>query len=225
MFRVLSVEDSKDMQDLIQFALFNIAHVRAAPSLKRAHEIFSQEEFDLILMDVELEDGDGFSLTEQLRQSKKGEKIPVIFFTSKAEIIHKEKGFGLGAEDYIVKPCDPREIRLRVESRLQKIRDKNETNELHDQHLYIDVIKQKAFFLPDKKEIKLTPLQFKILHCLMKNPNSTVSREKLMEEIWGSAETIGRSVDAHVSALRRKLVPHEEKIQSVYGCGYIFKTN
>lgn len=221
-YNLLIVEDSKDIQDLLTFVLSPIAKITTTPSVVQALDLFLNNTYDMILMDVELEDGDGFDLTSQIRKTVKGKNLPLMFLTTKSHIEDKKTGFSLGAEDYIVKPCDPIEIRMRVESRLEKISNHPVIERIEKSGLLLDVPLQKVYLAPTQQDIDVTPLQFKILYFLMSHENEIVSREKLIQEIWGQDVHIGRSIDTHINSLRRKLGDHSKKIQSVYGSGYRF---
>lgn len=225
MYHILIVEDSVDIQELLTFVLEPIAKLHKVSSVKSALEVFERQKFDLVLMDVMLEDGNGFNLTAQIRQKPQGKKIPVIFLTSKNDIADKTIGFQLGAEDYIVKPFDPREIRLRVENRLQKIGSVKAMETLEKGNLRLDIPLQKVYLIKEDVELGMTPLQFKILFYLMSHEGEVISREQLISAIWGKDVHIGRSIDTHVNSLRRKLDSYAKSIQAVYGAGYVYKSD
>ncbi len=223
MYNVLIVEDSADIQELLTIVLAPIAHVHKAPSVKSALDLFEKNIFDLVLMDVMLGDGDGFNLTAELRKTPTGRNIPIIFLTSKNNIADKTTGFKLGAEDYIVKPSDPWEVRLRVENRLAKLSSEKHLDTVTRGNLRLDIPLQRAHLIKENIELSVTPLQFKILFYLMTHENEVISREQLISVIWGKNVHIGRSVDTHVNSLRRKLDNYASCIQAVYGAGYVFK--
>jgi DNA-binding response OmpR family regulator len=223
MYKILIVEDSEDLQDLMKMILQPIAEITTVSSVVESLRVLEDHRFDLVLMDVMLTDGSGFDLTAQLRKLPGGADIPIIFITSKNDISDKIKGFQLGAEDYIVKPFDQTELRLRVESRLQKISSqKNNHDVIEIANLRLEVPYQKAFLIAENINLELTPLQFKIIFLLATNKGAIVSRDKLVSEIWGQDVHIGRSVDTHVNSLRKKFGVYAKYIQSVYGSGYFF---
>jgi DNA-binding response OmpR family regulator len=229
LYHILVVEDSVEIQLLMSSVLKPIGLVRIAPSVKSGLEEFQTQKFDLIMMDVLLEDGTGFELTEKIRQMPGGKSIPIIFLTSQSHIDDKIRGFDLGAEDYIVKPSDPREIRLRVEARLKKIEAAKLQQAGHQKNLTIgnlqlDVPLQKVQLIQENIDLGVTPLQFKILYYLMTRENQVVSRDELISEIWGKNVHIGRSVDTHINSLRRKLDQYSSCIQGIYGAGYSFQS-
>ena len=220
-FEVLHIEDSKDSQELVLTALKSVCNVTQVDSVKEALEVVDRKKFDLFLMDVMLLDGDGFSLTKLLKQKPNGRDVPVIFLTAKGEIDHKAAGFHLGADDYIVKPFDLAELRLRVESRLRKNR-KEDPEKLVRGNIQLEIPTQKAVLLREKQNLDLTPLQFKLLFFLMKHEEQVLNRDQLIDQIWGEGIQIGRSLDTHMNSLRKKLGPYATQIHTVYGQGYQF---
>lgn len=220
-FEVLHIEDSADSQELVLTALKSVCNVTHASSVREAMEIVDRKKFDLFLMDVMLTDGDGFTLTKALKQKANGKDVPVIFLTAKGEIDHKAAGFHLGADDYIVKPFDLAELRLRVESRLKKSR-KEDPQKLIRGNIQLEIPTQKAVLLREKQNLDLTPLQFKLLFFLMKNDEQVLNRDQLIDQIWGEGIQIGRSLDTHMNSLRKKLGPYATQIHTVYGQGYQF---
>lgn len=222
MYNILLVEDSEDLQDLVKMVLSPIANLTIVPSVQAALQAISSGKFDLILMDVMLADGNGFDLTAQLRARPGGRDLPIIFMTSRGDIDDKITGFKLGAEDYIVKPFDSTELRLRVENRLQKMSSQRKSDVIEVANLRMEIPLQKAFLVKENINLELTPLQFKILFYLVTHQGVVVSRDQLVSEIWGKDVHIGRSVDTHVNSLRKKFGRYAKYIQSVYGSGYTF---
>lgn len=220
MYQVLLVEDSLDIQALVVKQLSPIADVTVVPSVAGALKAVDDKEFDLFLLDVMLDDGDGFALTTLLKQKPHGCHVPVIFMTSKSDITDKATGFNLGAEDYIVKPFHPIELRLRIENRLQKNSLQKQGQKIVRGKLRLEVPQQKAFL--SDANLSLTPLEFKIIYCLVSRCPDVVAREQLIESVWGAGVQVGRSVDTHVNSLRGKLGAASSCIQTVYGLGYRF---
>lgn len=221
MYQVLVVEDSADIQDLVTQLLQPLAHINIVSSVVQALEQVEKTAYDLILMDIMLDDGDGFTLTSLLRQKPNGKNIPIIFMTSKGHIDDKTRGFKLGAEDYIVKPFEPAEFKLRIESRLQKIASARSSTQFVRGNFKIEVPLHKVHLIKENKSLNLTPLEFKIFFSLVNN-NEVVSRDQLSSLIWGEAKVMGRSVDTHVNSLRKKLGEYSTCIQAIYGVGYTF---
>ncbi len=223
MYHILLVEDSLDYQNLVTQILAPIAKVRSVMLISEALSEINIKNFDLILLDIQLPDGEGFEVAAKLQERAENKEVPVIFLTASGEIDHKIKGFKLGAEDYIVKPFNFLEFKARVESRLQKNENRKEQTEiLMSGNLQLEVLLQRAILIKENRDLGLTPLEFKILFYLARNKRKVVSREKLVDVVWGKGTHIGRSIDTHINALRRKMGPAAVSIQSSYGKGYFF---
>ena len=221
---VLVVEDSLDSQELVKLLLKEVCNLTIVGSIEGALKAVQNKKFDLFLMDVMLEDGDGFTLTKKLREIPASETTSVIFMTSKGALQDKALGFELGAEDYIVKPFEPAEFQMRIESRLKKIKSQNSSQQLVRGNLRLEVPLQKAYLNGDKSALDLTPIQFKILFSLISREPEILSRDQLTQIVWGDNVQVGRSLDTHITALRKKLGSTGASIQSVYGQGYRFST-
>lgn len=219
---MLLVDDSVDIQEIVRTVLKDIADVDVASSVTGAMKLATDNPYDLILMDVGLEDGNGFDLTEKLHHLEMAQDTPVIFLTSQGEIEAKKKAFGLGAEDYIVKPFDLDEFKLRVGTRLQKSKAGVSNRKMVRGNLKFEVPLQRAYLLKENKNLELTPLEFKLLYCIVSESPSVVSREKLGKVIWGEDVHVGRSIDTHVNSLRKKMGTNSTAIETVYGMGYCY---
>ncbi len=222
MQKVLLVEDSIDSQELVISLLKSICQITAVPSVVQALKAIENEKFELILMDVNLEDGDGFTLTSMIKQNPLAKNVPVIFITSQDDIDAKTKGFHLGAEDYIVKPFHFEEFKLRVASKLKKGTASGAVTEIEKGNFRIDIPRQRVLLIKENKAIDLTPLEFKIFYFLVEESPGTVNREKLMSHVWGGRVNVGRSIDTHVNSLRKKMGVYSSQIKSIYGQGYRF---
>lgn len=220
--KVLLVDDSVDIQEIVRTLLKDTADVDVASSVAGALKLATENPYDLILMDVGLEDGNGFDLTEKLHQLDLSQDTPVIFLTSQSEIEAKKKAFGLGAEDYIVKPFDLDEFKLRVNNRLQKNKSGTNQRKMVRGNIKFEVPLQRAYLLKENKNLELTPLEFKLLYCIVSESPSVVSREKLGKVIWGADVHVGRSIDTHVNSLRKKMGTNSNSIETVYGMGYSY---
>jgi DNA-binding response OmpR family regulator len=152
MSRILLVDDALDDQRIISSALGKTHELRVASSVADARRWVAQEAFDLILLDVQLPDGDGFMLCAELQNEEATRKVPVIFLTVRSDTPDKIMGFSLGAEDYVSKPFDPRELRARVDARIKKV-DERKARDLTLQRgdLKISVSLQKAYVLTGAK--------------------------------------------------------------------------
>jgi DNA-binding response OmpR family regulator len=221
---VLLVEDAKEIQLMVIHALQAIAEVTWVSDLGAGREIIKSEDFDIYLLDVELPDGKGFELCSDIQQVNP--QAPIIFLTAHSEISDKIMGFAVGADDYITKPFNPIELRARVETRFKKIAlFKHVADVLKWKSLKINKARQEVHVLADMQDVKidLTSLEFKLLSYLANRPHEVVHRDEILDQLWGTdVHVYARSVDTHISKLRKKLGLASRSIQSVHGTGYKF---
>lgn len=194
-----------------------------ANSNKEAREQLEKNNFDLVLLDLTLPDGDGFKICNFIRKSATLHALPVIFITGRAEIEDKEMAFSIGADDYIVKPINNRELRARVLARLERTRASAE--HFATGNLKFDLATQRVSTLNHDEEytIETTFLEFRLLLYFAKHPDQVFSREQLLNAVWGeSLHLFERTIDTHISHLRKKLAAAyaEFTIRSVRGSGY-----
>jgi Response regulators consisting of a CheY-like receiver domain and a winged-helix DNA-binding domain len=180
--------------------------------------------FDLIILDIMMPFLSGIDVCKEVR---KVSKIPIIMLTAKGEEIDILLGLELGADDYIVKPFNPREVVARVKTVLRRIHDINEKNirsVISFYELQVNVSNYKMLF--NNKVINATPKEIEILFLLLSNPGVTLSRDEMLDKIWGADYTYvdRRTIDTHINRIRSHL-PKEyaDRIQSVYGVGYRFE--
>jgi two-component system, OmpR family, phosphate regulon response regulator PhoB len=230
MWQVLLVEDSAECQLLVEGALagFNVVLTKAS-SLSEANGILKKKGrpyFDLILLDLVLPDGDGMSLFKEEAPAKFSHETPIILITGQGELDLKVKAFDLGVDEYLVKPVFPSELRSRVLSRLKKVSAyKNESSVIRKGMLVLHMPSLRAYLEKGSQriELDLTAKEFKILGFLVRNEGAIFTRKALMGEIWGKGvHVLERTVDSHISALRKKLGAAGSYIESVAGSGYRF---
>ena len=173
----------------------------------------------LVILDIMLPDYDGFELLKYLKDHSKFREIPIIMLTARSDETDRVLGLELGADDYVVKPFSPRELVSRVKAVLRRS-EKSEINILSlGNELYIDLDKEKVTV--EGEEIKLTATEYEILALLASNPGSLVTKEKIYASIWTyNSEGSERTVDVHITNLRRKLKDAGKYIKNVRGRGY-----
>jgi DNA-binding response OmpR family regulator len=225
--RILLIEDDQSTQRLLQSALSATGNeLLGASSGKEAISVLTEKDVHLILLDMGLPDVDGLALCAQLQSNPKWKNIPVMILTARVDVSAKVAAFSLGVEDYISKPCDLLELRARVEARLRKIQKSTEEGEILTKgELRLSVAMQKAYRLNGDSEIdlELTPIEFKLLLQLAKREGRVLQRDQILDLVWGqNSEVLDRTVDAHISVLRKKLGSLSSIIQSVPGQGYLF---
>jgi DNA-binding response OmpR family regulator len=222
MMKILIVEDDELIANLIDhnLKLEGFETIVCHDGLC-AIEICNKNKLDLVLLDIMLPGMDGFHVCKEL-QSK---EIPIIMLTAKNDISDKLAGLEAGADDYIVKPFDSRELVARVKTifrRLDKAAGKT-TNKADQNNISILTINEEARMLfIDNLEIDLTHTEFDLMLLFSKNPSRVFSRLQLMDSIWGY-DFLGdsRTVDIHIQRIRKKLGDFSCCIETVFGVGYI----
>lgn len=223
--KILLIEDNKEVSILVREVLSSIAEVDWAGDIQTAKKLLEDNDpYSLILLDIELPDGNGLSFCSHLQAMEIS--APIFFLTAHSELSEKVLGFTAGAEDYITKPFEPLELKARVESKLRRIQMMKENASLLKwPSIEIDKDKQEVHLQNDGQWQKadLTSLEFKLLIYMANRPQQVVSRDSMLNDIWGeNIHVYSRSVDTHVSKLRKKLGPAAHLIESVHGTGYKF---
>ena len=224
--KILIVEDERDIADLLRYNLqkagFKTDYVRnGADALQRAIE----KTPDLILLDLMLPEVDGMIVCRLLKNDPRTKNIPIVMVTAKTEEKDRVAGLELGADDYIIKPFSPREVVLRVSAVLRRIqlgKQSESTKQIQTHGVTIDLDKHQV--LTQSGPIDLTATEFKLITLFARSPGRVFTRDILMDVIWGQDYYgIDRTVDTHVSRLRRKLGQFGKHIETVHGVGYRFK--
>ncbi|MBU3014218.1 response regulator transcription factor [Poseidonibacter lekithochrous] len=215
---VLLIEDDRQMKEFIIDYLndysFNCKAFETAKELLK--EFQNNKNYDIVILDLMLPDMDGFDLFKKI---KKLSNIPIIISSARGDIGNKIHGFELGADDYLAKPYEPRELVLRIEHILKK----TALNKVEIAELIID--KNSRSVNVDNYEVDLTQIEFEILLFLVENLNINTSREQIVNATSLDEDTKSRTIDTHISNLRYKIGddPKNPKyIKSVWGVGYKF---
>jgi DNA-binding response OmpR family regulator len=222
MKRILVVEDESGIAFGLQLDLKNEGYnVEIETDGESALRRVRKESFDLILLDVMLPGKDGFEVCRDLRRS--GSKTPIIMLTAKTQEAEKVLGLEIGADDYVTKPFSPRELRARVKAALRRTAE-DEAPVVRFGDAEVDF--GRCELRRAGKPVALTALEFKLLAALIRSGGKVLSREHLLNLVWGpSAFITDRVVDNHVVTLRKKVEPDPSKpryIVSVRGLGYRF---
>jgi len=222
MKRILVVEDETAIAFGLQLDLKNEGYdVEIESDGESALRRARKEAFDLILLDVMLPRKDGFEVCRELRRG--GSKMPVIMLTAKAQEAEKVLGLEIGADDYVTKPFSPRELRARVKAALRRTAE-------DDLPIYrfgdAEVDFGRCELRRAGKPVELTALEFKLLAAFVRNGGKVLSRDQLLDLVWGHGTFVtDRVVDNHVVTLRKKVEPEPSEpryIMSVRGLGYRF---
>jgi DNA-binding response OmpR family regulator len=224
--RILLVDDEQSVQTLLSYPLRKDGyHVTSATDGHQALERFGENRFDLVILDLMLPKLDGVEVCRQLRRRS---QVPIIMLTAKGTETDKVAGLEVGADDYITKPFSMREFRSRVKAALRRSRmtvDFPEEGSIDHGDLKIDFGRRMVTLRGE--EIKVTYVEFEILSALARSPGRVLSRQALLESVWGDSEYRDpRTVDVHIRHLREKLEanPKEpEFLFTVRGVGYRFK--
>jgi len=223
MNKILLVEDSKEIFVMVDQAVGFSGELTWAPTIEKAKDKLN-DDFDLILLDIDLPDGSGLDFCSEISSKMPGAAI--FFLTSHKTLSEKVLGFSAGADDYITKPFETLELKARIEAKLKKNKLlKQEVDILKWNEISIDKSKQEVniFIDGNSKAIDLTALEFKLLTYLAKKPGHVIPRDKVLNDIWGEEVYVyQRSVDTHISKLRKKLEGVSHIIESVRGAGYRF---
>lgn len=227
--KILVIEDSPEYQLMVKNSLGRNLAVTVCPNLTEARKAMRAGDIDLIILDVMLPDGSGFDFCSELQADEKTAKIPVIFLTGKAAVTDKVLGLTLGAEDYLTKPFEAAELKARVDSKLKKaMTAKQDESVIVRGALRLELPTYGAFLTTataGERKLDLTPIEYKLLYRLAKNPGHILSRQQLIDSVWGPSAFIeDRSVDKHISSLRKKLGDYAFSIRTVSGLGYQFAT-
>jgi DNA-binding response OmpR family regulator len=221
---ILCIEDNPEMQILVEASLDSYQLLQAT-TLTEARRFLESDKVDLIILDLELPDGDGLKFLTQLgEKDAKLKEIPVFILTGKSETANKVIAFSLGADDFIAKPFDPLELRARVAAKIKKSEVSQEKREvIKFKDLLIDIPRQRVQLLHagSAQNIQVTSLEFKLLVNFVRAPDRVFSRDQLLDHVWGSGTNItDRTVDTHVGHLRKKLAASLVKIETVINEGY-----
>jgi two-component system, OmpR family, alkaline phosphatase synthesis response regulator PhoP len=221
---ILIVEDEKDIVSLIKYNLEKSGFKTAAVSSgEDALEFARKKKPDLIILDIMLPGTDGFEVCRRLRDDPAIKAISIIMLTARREEVDKVLGLELGADDYVTKPFSTRELIARVKAVLRrKVMGGEEVKELKVKTLVLNSPKREATL--KGKNIDLTAKEFDLLEYLMKNKEKVLTRDLLLNHIWGyDYYGTTRTVDVHVQRLREKLKSLGKSIQTVHNVGYKFK--
>ncbi len=203
-------------------------HVQVAHRSEELRRSLRRDAFDLVILDLNLGGEDGLTVLSELQRET---SVPVIILTARGESVDRVVGLEMGADDYVAKPFEPRELLARVRSVLRRARKPAATEDLPRGHVlwfegFMLDARSRVLVAPSSAPVSLTTSEFDILHVLATHPNRALSRNQIMSLARGKEATpFDRSVDVHVGHLRRKIEKDPEEpriIKTVHGVGYIF---
>lgn len=219
--KVLVVDDDVNICNLIEIYLQKEGYkVFKAHSGNDAIKTFNEKQIDLMLLDIMMPVLDGYDV---LREIRKTSQMPVIMLTAKGETFDRVLGLELGADDYIVKPFEPKELIARIRAVLRRYKPQTNKKVVEFTDLVIDADSYLVNF--KGTDIEMPPKEFELLFYLASNPNRVFTRDQLLYEVWGyDYPGDSRTVDVHVKRIREKITEHDEwQIKTVWGVGYKFE--
>ena len=223
MAKILVVDDEIKIREIIkEYAEFEGYEVAQAEDGMQAVEMVKNQDFDIIIMDVMMPKLDGYSACKEIRKIK---QIPVIMLSARGEEYDKLFGFEIGVDDYVVKPFSPKELMARIRAVLNRASASQRTEDvIRYEGLEINFTAREVKI--DGQKVSMTPKEYDLLFYLVKNMNIALSREKLLEEVWGF-DFYGddRTVDTHIKMLRNSLGKYRNLIVTLRGMGYKFEKN
>lgn len=223
--RILIVDDEQDILDLLRFNLENEGYetITATDGLQALESAKSRP--DLIILDVMLPGKDGWEVMRELRQSTLTQKIPVIFLTAKAGEIDEVVGLELGADDYIVKPISMRKLLARVKAVFRKALPTATEEDMPMRFGAVEINLLNYAVTIAGKSVPFTKKEFELLVYLAKRPGRVITRDTLLNEIWGdNVVVIDRTIDVHIRKIREKLGEENmHLIETLKGVGYRLK--
>jgi phosphate regulon transcriptional regulator PhoB len=221
--RVLVVDDEPDLLELVRVNLATAGYtVETAATGSDALAALRRAAPDVMILDLMLPDISGTELCARVRADQRLTGLPIIMLTAKSEEIDRVVGLEIGADDYVTKPFSPRELALRVRAVLRRRAPSGEEARVFEHgDLRVDPDSHRASV--NGREITLTAKEFQLLVALMGRPGRVMTRERLLDEVWGSDITVtSRTIDTHLKRLREKLGGAGDLIETVRGVGYRF---
>lgn len=228
MYHILVVDDESRIRSIIKkYAEFEGHAVTEAGDGMEAVHLCRSNEFDLIVMDIMMPELDGFSACREIRKIS---QTPIIMLSARGEEYDKINGFELGIDDYVVKPFSPKELMLRIEAVMKRVR-RNPTEKKKKENVIIsldngglraDVTARLVFI--DGERVDMSPKEYDLFFYMLDNRNVALSREKLISDVWGY-DFFGdvRTLDTHIKLLRKSLGRYAELIVTLRGVGYRFE--
>ena len=225
MSKILIIDDDKAIVELVKVNLeIQGHHVLIANDALTGIAIAQQEDLDLIILDLMMPGVDGFTTCQRLRQQENTKNIPILMLTALSRTDDKVSGFNAGADDYLTKPFELPELYVRVRALLRRSGKVASALTLPEILHTGDIT-----LIPESREVKiidkivrLTPIEFEVLHCLLQHHGQTVTTSKLLEEVWGySPDDDVDTIRVHIRHLRTRIeISGKKYIKTVYGGGY-----
>jgi len=222
--KILVVEDEKALVKVLKYNLEKAGYqVATAYDGEAGLSAFQEEKPDLVILDIMLPKKDGFEFCRTVRQSS---RTPILMLTARKDELDRVLGLEIGADDYVTKPFSVREVLARVKAILRRAADKPAPRLVRAGTLEVDL--ERYVTKVKGKPVTLSPKEFEFLKCLLKADGRALSRDELLEKVWGydrSMEIDTNTVDQHIARLRGKLGPEADRIVTVKNVGYRLRTD
>jgi len=221
--KILIVEDDLDIAEMVSYNLKKEGYKTSFVSNgRKAVNLIKNQKPDLIILDLMLPEIDGLEICRILKSKEDTLAIPIIMLTAKSQETDKVIGLEMGADDYLAKPFSPRELIARIKAVLRRYNVVLPSKRIIIHDVSVDSLKYKVAVF--NKEISLTLTEFKLLELMIQQPGVVLSRDKILNEVFGyNADIYDRTIDTHMKSLRRKLGKARKYIETVRGIGYRFK--
>ncbi|MCR5134004.1 MAG: response regulator transcription factor [Clostridiales bacterium] len=224
MYKLLVVDDEPMIREVIrEYAEFNDFEVEEAADGMEAVSKCRESDYDILIMDIMMPRLDGFSACKEIKKSK---DIPVIMLSARSEEYDKLFGFELGIDDYVTKPFSPKELMARINAVITRHNAQSQTQEKSDEIVFdgLKINIPARTVEVDGEKVEMTPKEYDLLFYLVENKNLALSRDTLLQDIWGY-DFFGedRTIDTHIKNLRNNLGPYRDHIVTVRGVGYKFE--
>jgi DNA-binding response OmpR family regulator len=218
--KVLIVDDEAEIREFLGEVLSCNYQTIFARNGAEALEIAVDKVPDAVILDMMMPGATGLDVVKALRQNPATEMIPVLMLTASDSVANRIDSYTSGVDDFIAKPFHPTELLSRVASRISRVKKRVSSDGLRSTlgGLTMDLVSHRAEY--QGKEVGLGFIEFKILHCLIKNAGQMVDRNTLNEFVWGKELPSERAMDPHITALRKKLSDTNVELKTIYGRGY-----
>jgi two-component system response regulator RpaA len=227
MSKILVVDDDQSIVELVKINLELMGHdVITSSDGTKGYALVKQEMPDLVILDVMMPEVDGYTVAQRIRQNDATKDIPILMLTALGMLQDKVQGFNSGVDDYLVKPFELDELKVRVKALLRRTSSLPESLKKPEILTVGDItlIPENLIVKLKDEEVKLTPIEFEIISCLLQKHGQTVSSGTLLQDVWGySQDDDVETIRVHIRHLRSKLekaVPTRKYIETVYGGGY-----
>jgi DNA-binding response OmpR family regulator len=229
MYNILVVDDETRIRSIIKkYAEFEGHTVTEAADGMEAVHFCRSTQFDIIIMDIMMPELDGFSACREIRKTS---QTPIIMLSARGEEYDKINGFELGIDDYVVKPFSPKELMLRIEAVMKRVRSRGDVSDFKKENRVISLdggrlkadITARIVYIDDER-VEMSPKEYDLFFYMLENKNIAISREKFISDVWGY-DFYGdvRTLDTHIKLLRKSLGRYADMIVTLRGVGYRFE--